>query len=155
MLNKIQIIGNLGAKPEVTYLSSGRPIAKFSVAVTEKYTNKAGEQVQNTEWFRVEMWGKQAEIVEKYLDKGSRVYIEGKQKTDEYTDKDNVKRRTVKLVGFRLIMLSGRPEKSTENISDQPQQTGQSTETIPETVKESEDYLNKLDNGEIDDNLPF
>ena len=105
MLNKIMIIGHLGKKPEIRYLDSGIALAKFSVASTEKYKNKAGEMIKATEWFNVEAWGRQAEISEKYLDKGCRVYIEGKQKTDVYKDKDGIEKRSVKLVCKNLTIL--------------------------------------------------
>jgi len=88
MLNRVEIIGNLGKDPEVNYLDSGVAVAKFRVAVTESYKDKKGEKQSTTEWFRVELWRGIAEVAEKCLHKGDKVFIAGKQKTDEWEDKD-------------------------------------------------------------------
>ena len=88
MLNKVMIIGNLGADPEVRHSKSGDPIVNLSIATTEKWKDKSsGEQKQQTEWHRVVIFGRTAEVAEQYLRKGSKVYIEGKSKTRKWTDK--------------------------------------------------------------------
>jgi single-strand DNA-binding protein len=98
-LNKMQIIGNVGMKPEVKYSSSGTAIVNLSVATTETWVDKnTGEKKQDTEWHKVVMYGKIAEIAGQYCDKGSKVYVEGKLKTRSYEDKEGIKRYTTEVV---------------------------------------------------------
>ncbi|MFD2936032.1 single-stranded DNA-binding protein [Spirosoma flavum] len=112
-LNKMTIIGNLGADPEVRYLDGGAVVATFNVATTEKYTNRNGEKVEQTEWFRVELWNEQAKVAEKYLKKGNSVYVEGRLRTELWTDKEG-KERTSLRVRANTMQLLGSP------ISDRP-----------------------------------
>lgn len=107
-LNKMTIIGNLGADPEVRYLDGGAVVAQFNVATTEKYTNRNGEKVEQTEWFRVELWNEQAKVAEKYLKKGNPVYIEGRLRTEVWTDKEG-KERTSLRVRANTMQLLGSP----------------------------------------------
>jgi single-strand DNA-binding protein len=107
-LNKMTIIGNLGADPEVRYLDGGAVVAQFNVATTEKYTNRNGEKVEQTEWFRVELWNEQAKVAEKYLKKGNPVYIEGRLRTEVWTDKEG-KERTSLRVRASTMQLLGSP----------------------------------------------
>lgn len=107
-LNKMTIIGNLGADPEVRYLDGGTVVATFNVATTEKYTNKSGEKVEQTEWFRVELWNDQAKVAEKYLKKGNSVYVEGRLRTEVWTDKEG-KERTSLRVRANTMQLLGSP----------------------------------------------
>lgn len=87
-LNKVQIIGNLGAKPEVKYLPSGQPVAEMSVAVNEKWKDKEGKPQERVEWVRVVAWGPMGENCGKYLDKGRQVYVEGRMVTRSWDDKE-------------------------------------------------------------------
>lgn len=105
MLNKIIIIGRLGKDPEVKTTQGDNKIASFSIATSETYKNKDGEKVEDTEWFNVVMWGRSAEICEKYLKKGSLVYIEGKMKTRSYENSNGETRYTTELVGREMKML--------------------------------------------------
>ena len=107
-LNKMTIIGNLGADPEVRYLDGGAVVAQFNVATTEKYTNRNGDKVEQTEWFRVELWNEQAKVAEKYLKKGNPVYIEGRLRTEVWTDKEG-KERTSLRVRANTMQLLGSP----------------------------------------------
>ena len=107
-LNKMTIIGNLGADPEVRYLDGGTVVATFNVATTEKYTNRSGEKVEQTEWFRVELWNDQAKVAEKYLKKGNSVYVEGRLRTELWTDKEG-KERTSLRVRANTMQLLGSP----------------------------------------------
>jgi len=107
-LNKMTIIGNLGADPEVRYLDGGAVVATFNVATTEKYTNRNGEKVEQTEWFRVELWNEQAKVAEKYLKKGNSVYVEGRLRTELWTDKEG-KERTSLRVRANTMQLLGNP----------------------------------------------
>ena len=112
-INKAILIGNLGAKPEVKYVSQDRPVATFNLATTESYKNKEGQRVDNTEWHSVEMWDGLARIAEQYLDKGSKVYIEGKIKTDKWEDKDTGQPRSrTKILALNMTMLSPRNDGS-------------------------------------------
>lgn len=114
-LNKMTIIGNLGADPEVRYLDGGAVVATFNVATTEKFTNRNGEKVEQTEWFRVELWNEQAKVAEKYLKKGNAVYVEGRLRTELWTDKEG-KERTSLRVRATTMQLLGSPN------SDKPEE---------------------------------
>lgn len=104
-LNKQLIIGNLGADPEVRQFQNGNGVTNISIATSEKYTNKQGEKVEETEWFRVAMFGKLGEIAAQYLRKGSKVYIEGKTKTEKYTDKNGIERYSTSVIASSMTML--------------------------------------------------
>lgn len=106
-LNKVIIIGNLGQDPEVRYTQSNTAVATLSVATSEKFKDRNGEYQEKTEWHRVTLWDKRAEIAQKYLTKGSKVCIEGKLQTKEWEDKDGAKRKTTEILGLNLVMLSG------------------------------------------------
>jgi len=107
MLNKVMIIGNLGADPEMRYTQSGTPVCNFNVATTERYT-KDGEQVEETEWHRIVAWQRLAEICGEYLTTGSKVYIEGKIQTRKWQDKDGNDRYTTEIVAREMKMLDSR-----------------------------------------------
>lgn len=106
--NKVQLIGNLGQNPEVKELSGGKKVAKFSLATNETYRNKAGEKVTDTQWHNLVAWGKTAEIIQKYLKKGSEVAIEGKLLSRSWTDKEGNKRYTTEVQVSDLLMLGGK-----------------------------------------------
>lgn len=103
--NKVQLIGNLGAKPEVKNTEGGKKLAQFSVATSESYRNAKGEKVTETQWHRVIAWGKVADIAEKYLDKGKGVAIEGKLINRSYTDKEGNKKYIIEIQVNELLML--------------------------------------------------
>ena len=106
-VNKVILIGNLGSDPEVRYLESGSAVAKFSIATTESYTNKSGERVDNTEWHRIELWEGLAKVAEKYLKKGNQVYIEGRIRTDNWTDKEGQQRSGITIRANSMTLLGG------------------------------------------------
>lgn len=106
--NKVQLIGNLGQDPEVKELNGGKKVAKFSLATNETYRNKAGEKVTDTQWHNLVAWGKTAEIIEKYLKKGSEVAVEGKLLNRNYTTKEGVKRYVTEIQVSDLLMLGGK-----------------------------------------------
>jgi len=106
-INKVILIGNLGAKPELKYSSSNVGIANLSVATSEAWTDKStGQKQEKTEWHRVSVFGKPAEVITKYCDKGSKVYIEGKLQTRKYQDKSGADRYTTEIVvsGFNGVI---------------------------------------------------
>ena len=109
-LNKVLLIGNLGADPEVKTLQSGDKVAIIRLATTESYKNKNGEKVEDTEWHRIEFWGGLAGVVEQYVSKGDSLYIEGKIKTDKYTDANNVEKYSTKIRATNMQMLSRKPQ---------------------------------------------
>lgn len=114
MFQKVQVIGYLGRDPEARFLPNGDAVTNFSVAASERWKDKSGEQQEHTEWFNVTTFGRLAEICGEYLTKGSLVLIEGTQRTERYTDKDGVERFSVKLRGKEMKMLGGRPDADRE-----------------------------------------
>ena len=107
MLNKIFIIGNLGKDPEVRFIDSGKAVAKFPVATSEKWTDSDGNKQERTEWHNVVVWGKQAETCGQYLEKGRQVFIEGSVRTRSYDDKEGVKRYMTEIVARDVRFLGG------------------------------------------------
>ena len=108
-VNKVILVGNLGQKPEMRYTATQSAVANLSVATTESWKDKeTGEMKDKTEWHRVVYFGKLAEIVEKYLDKGSKVYVEGKLQTRKWQDKSGADRWTTEIVGNELTMFDSR-----------------------------------------------
>lgn len=106
--NKVQLIGNLGNDPEIILLDSGRKLARFSMATNETYKNASGELVKDTQWHLVVAWGKVAEVVEKYVKKGSEVAVEGKLATRTYQDKQGEKKYVTEVNCNELLMLGGK-----------------------------------------------
>ncbi len=106
--NKVQLIGNLGNNPEVITLDSGKKLAKFSIATNETYKNGQGEKVTDTQWHNVVAWNKTAEIIEKYVSKGSEIAVEGKLVTRSYEDKEGIKKYITEIVVNELLMLGGK-----------------------------------------------
>jgi single-strand DNA-binding protein len=104
--NQVQVIGHLGANPEVKMLESGNKLAKFAVAINETYTNKKGEKVTQTQWHKVVAWGALANIVEKLLQKGTHVTIDGKLSTVNYTDKDGIKRSKCEIIASEVLVIN-------------------------------------------------
>ena len=105
--NKVQLIGNLGMAPEIKTLESGRKLAKMSIATNESYKNAKGELVKETQWHNLIAWGKTAEIIEKYLKKGSEVAIDGKLINSNYTDKEGVKRYVTEIEVNEVLLIGG------------------------------------------------
>ncbi|UMB59680.1 single-stranded DNA-binding protein [Lutibacter sp. A80] len=106
--NKVQLIGNLGNNPEIISLDSGKKLAKFSLATNESFKNAQGEKVTETQWHNLVAWGKTAEIVEKYLEKGKEVAIEGKLTTRNYEDKEGTKKYITEVLVNELLMLGNK-----------------------------------------------
>lgn len=108
-VNKVILIGNLGRDPEVRYTQSGTAVANFTMATSESWQDPSGEKKERTEWHRIVVWGKQAEIAGEYLRKGRSVYIEGSLQTREWTDREGNKRYTTEVRAQRIQFL-GRPD---------------------------------------------
>ena len=148
-INKVILVGNLGAKPEVKYASNGNAISNLSVATSESWTDKStGQKQERTEWHRVSLFGKLAEIAGQYLDKGSKVYVEGKLQTRKYTDKDGIERWTTDIVvsGFNgtLQMLDRRDDSSSSVPSEDVTEKGKTEPSITPVSKD-----------EFEDDIPF
>ncbi len=107
-LNKVILIGNLGRDPELRYTANGQPVANFTLATTESWTNKSGEREQRTEWHRIVTWGRLAEICGEHLNKGKQVYVEGRLQTREWEDREGNKRKTTEVTANQVLMLGRR-----------------------------------------------
>lgn len=127
MLNKVILIGRLGRDPETRFMPNGEAVCNFSVATSEKYTDKNGQRQEATEWHNVTMYRKLAEIAGEYLKQGSQVYIEGKIKSRKYTDKNGAERTAYDIIANEMKMLGGnaqtpaqkpQPAQAQDDISD-------------------------------------
>jgi single-strand DNA-binding protein len=107
-VNKVILVGNLGRDPEMRYLPSGEAVANLAIATTDKYKDKTGQMVEQTEWHRVSFFGRTAEVCGQYLKKGSQVYVEGSIRTRKYTDKEGIEKYATEIRGDRMQMLGGR-----------------------------------------------
>ena len=135
MLNKVILIGRLGRDPETRFMANGEAVCNFSVATSEKYTDKNGQRQEATEWHNVTMYRKLAEIAGQYLKQGSQVYIEGKIKSRKYTDKNGVERTAYDIIANELKMLGG----DAQTPAQKPQQA--------QTQAQAQE--------DIDDDIPF
>ena len=106
-INKVMLIGNLGSDPELRVTPSGVPVANFSLATTESWTDKSGERQERAEWHRIVLWRRLAEVAGQYLKKGSKIYIEGKLQTRSWEDQNGQKRYTTEVVANSMEMLDG------------------------------------------------
>lgn len=149
-VNKVILIGNCGGDPEIKYLENGSAVAKISIATTESYTNKSGERIDNTEWHRLEFWEGLAKVVEKYVKKGSQLYVEGKIRTDEWTDKEGVRRNsiTIRVNNLTLLGGTGNPKLPENGITNDPPKPNTQRPVDPASPLMA--Y-----NGEDNDDLPF
>src|ERR1700674_2439902 len=109
-VNKVILVGRLGRDPETRFTGGGQAVANFSLATDETYKDKNGERQKRTEWHKITVWGKQAEIAQQYLKKGSLVYVEGRIQTREWQDKEGQKRTSFEIVANNFRMLGSRAE---------------------------------------------
>lgn len=107
-VNKVILVGNLGADPEVRYTPSGQPVANFRIATSESWMDKAGQKQERTEWHRIVAWGKLAELCGEYLAKGRQVYVEGKLQTRQWDDRDGNKKFSTEIQAQQITFLGGR-----------------------------------------------
>lgn len=119
-VNKVILVGFVGKNPDVRHLDSGVSVAKFSLATNESYTDKSGQKVSQTEWHSIVVWRGLAEVAEKYVRVGSRLYVEGKLKTSSYDDKDGVKHYRTDIICDNFRML-GRKDESAKPEAQEPQ----------------------------------
>lgn len=109
-VNKVILVGRLGRDPETRYTGGGQAVANFSVATDETYKDRNGERQKRTEWHKIVVWGKQAEIAQQYLKKGSLIFIEGRIQSREWQDKEGQKRTSFEIVATNFRMLGGRAD---------------------------------------------
>ena len=143
-VNKVILVGNLGKDPEIRKLESGALLARFSMATSENYTDKlSGKRIENTDWHDVVVWRGLAEVAEKFLKKGMKVYVEGKLKKRSWNDKEGTQRYAIDIVGDTLTILS--------KIEPKEKTSHSYTDDVAEKIKSKiEDIENQND-----DTLPF
>ncbi|HEV2681363.1 MAG TPA: single-stranded DNA-binding protein [Rhodanobacter sp.] len=168
-INKVILVGNLGNDPEVRYTTSGTAIASLSIATSESWTDKqSGEKQERTEWHRVKMFGKLAEIAGEYLKKGRQVYIEGSLRTDKYTDKSGVEKYSTDIIASDMQMLGGvggaeggggspreRPQGGGQRQQGGGNYGGQSRGGSSEQGSQQRQAPPPADSGFADDEIPF
>ena len=140
-LNKVMLIGSLGRDPEIRYMPNGDAACNLSVATSETWKDKSGEKQERTEWHRISMFGKLAEIAGQYLAKGSSVYLEGKLQTRKWTDKDGVDKYTTEIIADRMQMLGGKEQRQ-----GQQQEQRKESQPIRQQRPPADDF---------DDQIPF
>ena len=150
-INKVILVGNLGAKPEIKYASNGNAISNLSVATSESWTDKStGQKQERTEWHRVSLFGKVAEIAGQYLDKGSKVYVEGKLQTRKWQDQSGQERYTTEIVlqnySGNLTIL----DSSGDGSSSIPSSSSSRIDQFNQTSSSSDEIAD-----EFDDEIPF
>jgi single-strand DNA-binding protein len=116
-VNKVILVGRLGRDPETRYTGGGQAVANFSVATDETYKDRNGERQKRTEWHKIVVWGKQAEIAQQYLRKGSLIFIEGRIQSREWQDKEGQKRTSFEIVATNFRMLGGRADGAAAGAS--------------------------------------
>ncbi len=159
-VNKVILVGHLGKDPEIRSISNDRKVAKFTLATTESYKDNTGQRVESTEWHNVEFWGPIADVIERYLKKGSQVYVEGRIRTRSYDDKEGVKRYVTEIVGQNMTMLGGKPSsgnaESSADYSDSGYNNASTRENSfsnrPNTKEPAPPFSAAEDGG---DDLPF
>ena len=126
-VNKVILVGNVGKDPETRYLDESTAITKFPMATSETYKNKAGERVSTTEWHNVVLWRGLAQVAEKYVKKGTQIYIEGRIKTRSYDDAEGNKKYITEIVGDQMQLLGRKPDDSEggQPVQSQPTQQNQ------------------------------
>jgi len=155
-INKVILVGNLGAKPELKYGASGNAVTNLSVATSDSWTDKnTGEKQERTEWHRVSLFGKLAEVAAQYTDKGSKVYVEGKLQTTKYTDNAGIEKYSTSVVvgGFNGVfqMLDRRDDS---NMST-PSESSNSTMEAPKQNVQSAPKITPVAKDEFEDDIPF
>ncbi len=127
--NKIIIVGYLGKDPDLQYTPQGTAVCKFTVATTERRRDKAGEQMDATTWFRVSVWGKQAEFTNQYLSKGRQVFVEGRLRQEEYTDRDGNRRTSLEVNATDVQFIGARGDDSSHSGQAGPKPTAREAAT--------------------------
>lgn len=130
-LNKIMVIGNLGTDPEMRYTPNGNAVTSFRLAVSRSYTPRDGERRQETEWFRIVAWNQQAESCNQFLQKGKRVYVEGRLKSDTWEGRDGQTRFTNEIIADRVLFLDRQPVTTMPSDEGYSEETGVGADDLP------------------------
>ena len=136
-LNKILIIGNVGGVPQIRTVGDQK-VAQFSVATTEKRKDKTGNVISETEWHNVTFWGKTAEIAEKYVQKGTQVYVEGRIKTEKYTDKNGNEKFMTRVIGSSMQLLGSKQDEQTSQQRFDPHAAQTTAMQMPDVMDDSD-----------------
>lgn len=123
-VNKVILIGNLGSDVYIRHLPDGRPVGNVSIATTEHLRDRDGEKRKHTEWHRISFFGKFAELAEKYLRKGSKIYVEGKLRTRKWVDKDDIERQTTEITVSQMTMLDRRDDRERSDDWNRDSESG-------------------------------
>lgn len=142
-LNKVMLIGGIGADPVVRYMPNGDAVANMPLATAESWKDKNGDKQEKTEWHRIVLFGRQAEIAGEYLKKGSQIYIEGRLQTRKWTDKGGVEHYTTEIIGDRMQMLGG---KQGQSSGAERQPASRNAEKTPAKNQSFDDF---------EDDIPF
>jgi len=124
-VNKVILVGNVGKDPETRYLDENTAVTTFPMATSETYRNRSGERVTTTEWHNIVLWRGQAQVAEKYVKKGSQIFIEGRIKTRSYEDANGIKKYVTEIVGDRMQLLGKRPDDAGSSGQATNQGSGQ------------------------------
>ena len=155
-INKVILVGNLGAKPELKYGASGNAVTNLSVATSDSWTDKnTGQKQERTEWHRVSLFGKLAEVAAQYTDKGSKVYVEGKLQTTKYTDNAGIEKYSTSVVvgGFNgVFQMLDRRDDSNMNTPSESSNTPMET---PTQNAQSAPKITPVEKDEFEDDIPF
>jgi|SRR6185312_377185 len=147
MLNKIMLIGNLGKDPEFNVTPDGTPVAKFSLAVNRNAKNRSGEWVKETEWFNIVAWRQVAERCEKFLHRGSKVYIEGRLSQRKYTDKEGIQRTAIEVIVNDMQMLD--PKESSGGSGNYAERSSSPSGYATAPTSASDDFDPFLDSDDL------
>jgi len=166
-VNKVILVGNVGKDPETRYLDESTAITKFPMATSETYKNRAGERVSTTEWHNIVLWRGLAQVAEKYVKKGTQIYIEGRIKTRSYDDAEGNKKYITEIVGDQMQLLGRRPDDGesgqnqaqgqyqapAQNQAPAQSQPGAQNQSPAQEKSTADDPFDGGDNGP--DDLPF
>jgi single-strand DNA-binding protein len=154
-VNKAIVLGNVGNEPEVKYMSSGDAVANFSIATSEKWKDKqTGQQQEKTEWHRITAYKKLAEIIQQYVHKGSKIYIEGKLQTRKWTDQNGVEKYTTEIIANQMQMLDSRSDGAGGAAGSQPNGNGYAGSQAPNPAPQPATPASpEMDS--FDDDIPF
>lgn len=144
-VNKVILVGNLGQTPELKYTPSGQAVCNLSIATNEAWTGKDGQKQEKTEWHRLVLFGKLAELAGQYLQKGRQVYIEGKLQTRSWQDKDGQTRYTTEIVGQTMQFLGGNAGAGRSNSQENPQYSAPANNNYANTSFQAEPTFTEED----------
>ena len=153
-VNKVILVGNLGADPEVRYTQGGQAVTELRMATSEQWTDKDGQRQERTEWHAVTVWGKTAELCGQYLAKGRKVYVEGRLESREYTDKEGVKRKVWEIRADKVTFLGGTKRDEDRPSASDAVWMGQGAPKVADRVRSNPPF-SKPSTPDDSDPIPF